>query len=127
MRPARKTSRSVGGAFFQTEVLMPRMSRSSISNREPGPVSKARACSSDTAGKGLDVMAASLCGQGKFKGRRPRRIVDWRIGACPPGLQSPAGYDLRLVGDVEQGFGIANHGAIAGQDLVPVAPCRPCQ
>jgi hypothetical protein len=63
MRPARKTSRSVGGAFFQIAVRIPRMSRSSISNREPGLVSKARACSSETAGKDLDVKAASCGGQ----------------------------------------------------------------
>src|SRR6266567_5808372 len=48
--PARKTSRKVGGACFQTRVLTPRMSFSSISKREPGAVRIARASASDTAG-----------------------------------------------------------------------------
>jgi hypothetical protein len=41
----------VGGAFFQTRIRMPRMTRSSISNGEPGRVSSALACASEVAGK----------------------------------------------------------------------------
>jgi hypothetical protein len=40
----------VGGAFFHTRVRMPRMSRSSISKGEPGPVNAAFACLSEMAG-----------------------------------------------------------------------------
>jgi hypothetical protein len=35
-------------------------------------------------------------------------------------LHDPVGDDLRLVGELEEGLMVANPGALAGQDFVPV-------
>ncbi len=50
-RPARNTSRSVGGAFFHVRVGTPRMVTVSISNGAPAAVSIACACAIDMAGQ----------------------------------------------------------------------------
>ena len=50
-RPASKTSRSVGGAFFQTRMRTPRISPSSISKGCPGAVRRPCAWAMDMAGK----------------------------------------------------------------------------
>ena len=51
VRPVTKTSRSVGGAFFQTRKRWPRIVSSTISNGEPGAVSAAWACATDIFGQ----------------------------------------------------------------------------
>ena len=49
--PIAVASLIVGGAFFQTRVRTPRISRSAISKGEPGRVSSALASASEIAGK----------------------------------------------------------------------------
>src|ERR1700726_4052225 len=65
-RPSANRSRMVGGAFFQTRVLIPRITASSISNGEPGWVSRACAWATDMAGQGVGggVIGRSQCDSG---------------------------------------------------------------
>jgi hypothetical protein len=53
VRPTRKTSRKVGGAFFHVRVGIPRMSQVSISKGCPGAVSRLCAAAIDIAGQSV--------------------------------------------------------------------------
>src|SRR5689334_20811054 len=70
----------VGGAFFQTRVRTPRMSRSSISNGEPGRVSSALASASERAGNFLLKRYAFPSGI-DLRARIRRRARDDLVGS----------------------------------------------
>ena len=67
-RPASATARRLGGAFFHTRVVTPRMTSSSVSQGMPGAVISLWASAIDIAGQAFGADAGSLIG-GSFSGR----------------------------------------------------------